>query len=57
MDAPSATVSGAWIWHKGGAFFGVAISNFFGWFSTSWLFFQGYALYLRGQEQQGCLVL
>lgn len=51
MDAPSATISGAWIWHKGGAFFGVPISNFFGWFSTSWLFFQAYALYLRGQER------
>ncbi|WP_198162225.1 carotenoid biosynthesis protein [Methylosinus sp. R-45379] len=50
MDAPSATISGAWIWHRGGAFFGVPISNFFGWFSTSWLFFQAYALYLRRQE-------
>jgi uncharacterized membrane protein len=49
MDAPSATVSKAWVWHDGGAFFGVPASNFFGWFLTAWLFYLAFALYLRRQ--------
>jgi putative membrane protein len=47
MDAPSATVSKAWVWHDGGAFFGVPASNFFGWLLTAWLFYLAFALYLR----------
>jgi putative membrane protein len=47
MDAPSATISKAWVWHDGGAFFGVPASNFFGWLLTAWLFYQAFALYLR----------
>jgi uncharacterized membrane protein len=50
LEPPSATVSKAWIWHDGGAFFGVPASNFFGWLLTSWLFFQAFALYLRGRQ-------
>jgi uncharacterized membrane protein len=53
LEAPSATLSKAWVWHGGGAFFGVPASNFFGWLLTSWLFFQAFALYLR--TQQGAL--
>jgi hypothetical protein len=30
-DAPYATVAKAWVYHDGGAFFGVPASNFFGW--------------------------
>lgn len=51
LDPPSATISRAWIWHDGGAYFGVPASNFFGWFLTSWLFYQAFALYLRGQPE------
>jgi len=47
VDPPSATIAKAWIWHEGGAMFGVPPSNFFGWLLTSWLFFQGFALYLH----------
>ena len=47
VDPPSATIAKAWIWHDGGAVFGVPPSNFFGWLLTSWLFFQGFALYLH----------
>jgi putative membrane protein len=49
MDAPGATLSKAWVWHSGGAYFGVPISNYFGWLLTSWVFFQAFALYLRTQ--------
>lgn len=32
MDPSRATVSKAWIWHHGGAYFGVPFVNFVGWF-------------------------
>ena len=49
MDAPSSTIGKAWLWHQGGADFGVPLTNFVGWLFTAWLFFQGFALYLRRQ--------
>jgi uncharacterized membrane protein len=46
MDPPEATISKAWIWHDGGADFGVPLSNYLGWLLTSWLFYQAFAVYL-----------
>jgi uncharacterized membrane protein len=46
MDPPMATIFRAWVWHDGGADFGVPMSNFAGWFLTSWLFFQLFAFIL-----------
>ena len=51
MDAPSSTIAKAWIWHDGGADFGVPLSNYFGWLLTSWLFFQLWAFYLSRQPE------
>ena len=50
MDAPNATIAKVWIWHDGGGVFGVPLSNYLGWFLTSWLFFQAFAFYLRRQS-------
>jgi putative membrane protein len=36
-----------WVWHDGGAYFGVPISNFLGWYFTVYLIYQSFALYLR----------
>jgi putative membrane protein len=47
MEADWATIDRAWIWRDGGAFFGVPVSNFFGWFLTTFLFYQAFALYCR----------
>jgi uncharacterized membrane protein len=47
MEPAAATIGKAWIWHDGGAIFGVPLSNYFGWLLTAWLFFQMFALYLR----------
>jgi uncharacterized membrane protein len=47
MDPPEATISKAWIWHDGGAHFGVPLSNYLGWLWTSWLFYQAFAIYLN----------
>jgi uncharacterized membrane protein len=46
MDPPEATISKTWVWHDGGAHFGVPLSNYLGWLLTSWLFFQVFAIYL-----------
>ncbi len=50
MDPPEATIAKAWIWHEGGADFGVPLSNYLGWLLTSWLFYQAFALYSRGRR-------
>jgi Carotenoid biosynthesis protein len=44
MDPPNATLYRAWIWHEGGGYFGVPLSNYAGWFLTVWLFYQAFAL-------------
>ena len=46
LDPIRSTIDGAWIWEDGGAYHGVPISNYFGWYLTLFLIFQGYALYL-----------
>jgi len=46
MDPTLATIFKAWIWHDGGAHFGVPLSNYLGWLLTSWLFYQAFAIYL-----------
>lgn len=46
VDPISSTLQGLWVWTTPGAYFGVPISNFFGWFLVVYLFFQIFALYL-----------
>jgi len=47
MDRSESTIAKVWIWHEGGADFGVPLSNYLGWLVTSWLIFLAFALYLR----------
>jgi len=51
IDPPQSTISKTWIWHDGGAHFGVPLSNYLGWLLTSWLFYQAFALYLNRRRQ------
>jgi hypothetical protein len=37
-NATNAALYRAWIWHEGGGYFGVPLSNYAGWFLTVWLF-------------------
>lgn len=46
VDPISSTLQGLWVWTYPGAYFGVPIINFFGWFLLVYLFFQIFALYL-----------
>lgn len=47
MDPVWSTVMHAWIWLQGGAYFGVPLSNFAGWYITVYIFYQLFAVYLR----------
>ena len=46
MDPLRATLEQRWIWLDGGAYYGIPISNFFGWFVVTWIMFQLFACYL-----------
>lgn len=46
VDPISSTLQGLWVWTTPGAYFGVPISNFFGWFLVVYLFFQIFAFYV-----------
>jgi uncharacterized membrane protein len=50
MDPDWATIDRAWVWRDGGAYFGVPVSNFLGWYLTAYLFYQVFALFLRRWE-------
>jgi uncharacterized membrane protein len=45
FDPAASTIGGSWVWHDGGAYFGVPVSNFLGWYLTVFVFFQLFALY------------
>jgi uncharacterized membrane protein len=47
IDPMMSTITGNWIWHHGGSYFGVPLVNFLGWFLTVDVFFQLFALYVR----------
>jgi putative membrane protein len=47
MDPAWAALDHAWVWEEGGGFFGVPVTNFFGWFVTAYLYYQAFALYCR----------
>lgn len=50
MDPQWASVDKAWVWRDGGPFFGVSVSNFIGWYMTTYLVFQSFAFYSRSQS-------
>ena len=45
FDPVASTIGQSWIWRDGGAYFGVPVSNFLGWYLTVFVFFQLFALY------------
>jgi putative membrane protein len=46
LDPVASTLGRSWIWHDGGSYFGVPVSNFLGWYLTVYVFFQLFAFYL-----------
>ena len=49
IDPMMSTIAGNWVWHNGGSYFGVPLSNFLGWYLTVYVFFQCFASYARRQ--------
>jgi uncharacterized membrane protein len=47
MDPAWSTVVHCWIWPHGGGYFGVPVSNFFGWFFAVYVFYQSFAVILQ----------
>ncbi len=50
MDPVWADIDRAWVWHNGGPFFGVPVSNFFGWLLTAYVFYQAFTFYERKEK-------
>jgi uncharacterized membrane protein len=46
VDPISSTLQGLWVWHNPGAYFGVPLSNYFGWFLVVYIIFQLFGIYL-----------
>jgi uncharacterized membrane protein len=47
IDPVLSTFAHYWTWTRGGAFFGVPLSNFLGWYATNYLIYQFFVLFLR----------
>jgi uncharacterized membrane protein len=46
IDPISSTLQQLWVWKTPGAYFGVPVANFAGWFLVVYIFFQLFALYI-----------
>ena len=46
VDPIASTVHGFWVWQNPGVYFGVPLSNFFGWFLVGFIFFQIFSWYI-----------
>jgi putative membrane protein len=49
QDPIWATVLHGWVWRDGGAWFGVPVSNYLGWYGTVFIIYLLFALYLRSR--------
>ncbi len=52
QDPIWSTILHAWVWQKGGAYFGVPATNFFGWYLTVYVIYQLFALYVRSHPTE-----
>ena len=50
MEAVWADIDHAWVWQNGGFYYGVPMSNFFGWLLTVYVFYQLFAFYLQSRK-------
>lgn len=52
LDPLNSTISKAWIWENGGAYFGVPIVNFVGWFVTVMAFFVPFSWFITRSSRR-----
>ena len=51
QDPVWSTVLHGWVWFDGGAWFGVPLTNFLGWFGNLFIIYSLFALYLRREDR------
>jgi len=49
-DPVWANINRLWVWQHGGAYFGVPLTNFLGWYLVVYVIYQLFALHLRGRS-------
>lgn len=49
-DPVWANINRLWIWQHGGIYFGVPLTNFFGWYLVVYVIYQLFAIYLHGRS-------
>ncbi len=49
MDPILSTIQGEWVWEDGGFYFGVPLTNYFGWFLTVFLIYLTFAFFISRQ--------
>lgn len=47
MDPLNSTIAHSWIWHDGGGYNGVPLTNYLGWYLTVWTVYQVFAVVLH----------
>ena len=52
MDPYQSTITGDWIWHDGGGYFGVPLHNYAGWFGTVFVFMLVYFIFAGRYAEQ-----
>lgn len=52
MDPIASTIYKLWIWTNPGDYYGVPITNYFGWFLVTYLFFQAFALFISKYDKK-----
>jgi len=52
MDPIMSTIQGEWVWEDGGFYFGVPLTNFFGWYITIFLIYFVFAIFISRQDMQ-----
>ena len=55
-DPVWANINRLWVWQNGGAYFGVPLTNFFGWYLVIYIIYQLFAIYLRGRPVRSSLM-
>ena len=51
IDPALSTVGHYWVWPQGGAYFGVPVSNFLGWYLTNYLIYQLFVMRLKWRPE------
>ncbi len=52
FDPIMSTIEGNWVWESARGFHGVPFTNFLGWFLTTFISFQLFAVFLYGQKEE-----